>query len=95
MTFLHTWDQKILDHFHIHCIIPVGALCKSGKKWIDCNYDFLFPEQALARVFRGKFKDYVGRYTHRVATPTIASWIFPMEKSPFPTKTEKKQPGKP
>ncbi len=58
MTFLHTWDQKILDHFHIHCIIPAGALCKSGKKWIDCNYDFLFPEQALARVFRGKFMDY-------------------------------------
>ena len=22
MTFLHTWDQKILHHFHIHCIMP-------------------------------------------------------------------------
>ena len=27
--------------------------------------------------------------------PTIASWIFPMEKSPFPTKTGKMQPWKP
>jgi hypothetical protein len=22
MTFLHTWDQKNLAHFHIHCIMP-------------------------------------------------------------------------
>jgi hypothetical protein len=58
MTFLHTWDQKILDHFHIHCIIPAGALCKSGEKWIDCHYDYLFPERALAKVFQGKFMDY-------------------------------------
>ena len=61
MAFLHTWDQKILDHFHIHCIIPAGALCKSGKKWIECQYDYLFPERALSKVFRGKFMDYFQR----------------------------------
>jgi hypothetical protein len=62
MTFLHTWDQKILDHFHIHCTIPAGALCKSGKKWIDCNYDFLFSEQAYKKkelIFPGKTKELV------------------------------------
>ena len=31
MTFLHTWDLKILDHFHIHCIIPAGAFTKGEK----------------------------------------------------------------
>jgi hypothetical protein len=24
---LHTWSQTLIDHFHIHCIIPVSALC--------------------------------------------------------------------
>ena len=33
MAFLHTWDQKILDHF-IHCIIPAGALSKGISRQI-------------------------------------------------------------
>lgn len=24
---LHTWDQKLRDHFHLHCLVPAGALC--------------------------------------------------------------------
>ena len=23
---LHTWDQTLLDHFHLHCLVPAGAL---------------------------------------------------------------------
>jgi hypothetical protein len=61
MAFLHTWDQKVLDHFHVHCIIPAGALSENGEKWIECRYDYLFPERALAKVFRGKFIDYFQR----------------------------------
>ncbi|MCP4370904.1 MAG: IS91 family transposase [Deltaproteobacteria bacterium] len=58
MAFLHTWDQKILGHYHVHCIIPAGALGKNGEKWIECKYDYIFPERALSKVFRGKFMDY-------------------------------------
>ncbi len=59
MAFLHTWDQTILDHFHIHCIVPAGALSENGKKWIDCRNDWLFPERALSKVFKGKFMYYL------------------------------------
>lgn len=52
---LHTWDQKLLDHFHLHCLIPAGALSPDGRRWIAARKDFLFPVKALAKVFRGKF----------------------------------------
>ena len=55
MAFLHTWDQTLLDHFHVHCIVPAGALSADGDKWIVCEYDWLFPERALSKVFPGKF----------------------------------------
>ena len=55
MAFLHSWNQPILDHFHIHIIVPAGALSADGEKWIPCECDWLFPERALSKVFRGKF----------------------------------------
>lgn len=53
---LHTWNQKLLDHFHLHCVIPAGALADDGQRWIPAKYTtFLFPVKALAVVFRAKF----------------------------------------
>ena len=31
---LHTWSQKLTDHFHIHCLIAGGALSFDKKHWI-------------------------------------------------------------
>lgn len=55
LAVLHTWDQKLKDHFHLHCLIPAGALSHDGQRWIHARKDFLFPVKALAQVFRGKF----------------------------------------
>ena len=52
---LHTWDQKLKSHFHLHCIIAGGAVSKGDKKWIACKDDYLFNQDALSLVFRGKF----------------------------------------
>lgn len=57
LAVLHTWDQKLSDHFHLHCLIPAGALSPDGRRWIAARTDFLFPVKALAQVFRGKFVD--------------------------------------
>ena len=56
---LHTWDQKLLSHVHLHCVIPAGVLSFDGKTWIPSRKDFLFPVKALSRVFRGKFISYL------------------------------------
>jgi len=52
---LHTWDQRLRDHFHLHCLIPGGALSGDGTQWITARQTFLFSVKALSLVFRGKF----------------------------------------
>jgi hypothetical protein len=52
---LHTWDQRLRDHFHLHCLIPGGALSFDGTQWIAARQNFLFSVKALSPVFRGKF----------------------------------------
>jgi hypothetical protein len=52
---LHTWDQTLKDHFHLHCLVPAGALSLDQSRWIAARKNFLFPVKALSRVFRGKF----------------------------------------
>ena len=55
---LHTWNQTILDHFHLHCVIPSGALSLDGESWITGSDTFLFSVEALSKVFQGKFIDH-------------------------------------
>ena len=54
---LHTWDQTLGTHCHVHCIIPAGVLSPDGERWGAADPRFLFPVRALSRVFRGKFLD--------------------------------------
>jgi hypothetical protein len=55
LAILHTWDQKLNAHFHLHCIIAGGVFSKDDQKWIAGNDDYLFNQDALSLVFRGKF----------------------------------------
>jgi hypothetical protein len=32
IAILHTWGQNLIDHPHIHCIIPGGGLSHDGHK---------------------------------------------------------------
>lgn len=58
---LHTWDQKLNAHFHLHCLVAGGAISKDGTCWTPCKGNYLFNQQALAKVFRGKFMDRMSR----------------------------------
>ncbi|HKD02173.1 MAG TPA: IS91 family transposase [Terriglobales bacterium] len=58
---LHTWDQRLRDHFHLHCLIPGGALSGDGRQWRAARQNFLFSVKALSLVFRGKFLDLVAQ----------------------------------
>jgi|SRR5215216_18010 len=58
---LHTWDQTLLDHFHLHCLIPAGALSMDRSRWILARDNFLFSVRALSVVYRGKMIDLLGQ----------------------------------
>jgi hypothetical protein len=62
---LHTWDQQLKTHFHLHCLVAGGAVCSKSKRWISCKDNYLFNQEALSLVFRGKFIDHLTRATHR------------------------------
>ena len=55
IAILHTWDQKLKDHFHLHCLVAGGALSKDQQHWIPCKENYLFNKHAMSVVFRGKF----------------------------------------
>jgi hypothetical protein len=56
---LHTWTQKLMDHPHIHCIVPGGGLSFDGRKWVSSKPDFFIHVNVLSEVFRGIFHDYL------------------------------------
>ena len=53
---LHTWTQDLRRHIHLHAVMACGVLDKAGQWAMPTRKpDFLFPVQALSKVFRGKF----------------------------------------
>lgn len=52
---LHTWTQKLLPHYHLHCLIPGGAWDAETKTWRSANRNYLFGKDALAKAFQARF----------------------------------------
>jgi hypothetical protein len=61
VAILHTWDQLLNAHFHLHCLTPGGAVSDDWTRWIACKNDYLFNHEALSLVFRGKFINHMNR----------------------------------
>jgi hypothetical protein len=52
---LHTWSQTLLDHFHLHCLVPAGALSMEHNKWNPFRESFLFRIDSLAKEFQKRY----------------------------------------
>ena len=52
---LHTWDQRLQHHPHVHCVVAAGGLAPDHSRWISSRRSFFLPIKVLSRVFRGKF----------------------------------------
>ena len=52
---LHTWSQSLMDHFHLHCLIPAGALSFTKDRWIPAKESFLFRIESLAKEFKKRY----------------------------------------
>ena len=53
---LHTWSQTLIDHFHLHCLIPGGVLTREGK-WKPASKKYLFRVESLAKAFQSRYLD--------------------------------------
>ncbi|MCP4949002.1 MAG: transposase [Aestuariibacter sp.] len=51
---LHTWGQTMIQHVHVHFIVPGGALSKDGKTYQKSGKSYLFPAEELSAQFRDR-----------------------------------------
>jgi hypothetical protein len=90
---LHTWNQQLLHHPHVHCIVPAGGLSADHQRWISAQPSFFLPVKVLSRVFRGKFVaglrelhaegklGFHGALAHLQAPQAFAAWLRPLFRS--------------
>jgi hypothetical protein len=55
LAVLHTWNQKLLYHPHIHCIVSGGGLSPDDERWVPARDNYFLPVRVLSRVYRGIF----------------------------------------
>ena len=87
---LHTWNQKLEAHPHVHCIVPAGGLSLDHQRWIHPRYPFFLPIGVLREVFRGKFVaalkrahargelEFHGKLQFLAQPKTFAAWLRPL-----------------
>jgi hypothetical protein len=87
---LHTWNQKIELHPHVHCVVPAGGLSLDHTHWVKSRDRFFLPIHVLRRVFRGKFVaalrqafqqgqlNFHGNLTLLAQPRTFAAWLRPL-----------------
>jgi len=90
---LHTWNQKLQHHPHVHCVVPAGGLAPDHSRWIDSQRKFFLPVCVLKEVFRGKFVEGLKKLQaehklafHGTLTPlqnpkALAAWLRPLFRS--------------
>ena len=69
LAVLHTWDQQMNFHPHVHCLVSGGGISEDGATWHPARRRFLLPIQALARKVRGKVRALWQRRCPGVAVP--------------------------
>ena len=59
ITVLHTWDQNLKEHPHLHCIMPAGGLSFDKTHWVHTpkSNNFFIYYEIISKKFRGKFLD--------------------------------------
>jgi len=77
---LHTWDQLLKTHFHLHCLVPGGAVSEDRQEWLSCKNRYLFNIEALSFVFRGRFIEHL-KTAYKKGMLCFSGKLVPFEKS--------------
>ena len=71
ITVLHTWNQRLQFHPHLHCIVPGAGLDVTGRLVTVKSPQFLVPQPALRSVFRARFRDGLAQLATQHTLPDI------------------------
>jgi predicted Zn-ribbon and HTH transcriptional regulator len=60
---LHTWGQNLMEHPHLHCIVPGGGLSEDKNKWFNPKRtkkkNFFIHVNVISDLFKKKFLSYL------------------------------------
>jgi hypothetical protein len=92
LAILHTWTQRLMPHFHVHCIVPGGVWRKDFEQWVPAHGQWLFHEASLRKAFRNRFLQrltslrkgaklsYKGQAEYLSADSAWQQWIAALKK---------------
>lgn len=55
LAVLHTWNQQMRPHPHLHCLVPSGGIARDHSRWIPSRRRFFLPVKVLSKRFRRQF----------------------------------------
>jgi len=82
ITVLHTWGQNMMEHPHLHCIMPAGGLSFDKSHWVHTqkSKDFFIHYKVISRNLKESFWTY-----YKVLIITMSFLLKGNSKS-FPVK---------
>ncbi len=87
-TVLHTWDQDLNFHPHLHLVVTGGGLSPDGSTWVAASNSFLLPVRALSKIIRGKFLEALEKAWH---AGKLQGWVPPAQFPRFLRKLRRKK----
>jgi hypothetical protein len=81
MLILHTWSQTLIDHFHIHCLIPGGALSFDKTSWHKSSDNFLFKAESLAKEFKKQYLTMLHKQLDSLSLPEDSQALLQKAKA--------------
>jgi len=72
---LHTHSRKLSFHPHIHMIVPAGALDVKHRLWRKKKGKYLFNQNNLSRVYRGKWIQALKENDLKVMSTLPKDWV--------------------
>jgi hypothetical protein len=66
---LHTWNQQLREHNHLHLAVPGGVWRKDTSEWAPAKRNWLFRAESLAARFRTR---YLRAVRHKLAKGQLA-----------------------
>jgi hypothetical protein len=81
LVVLHTWNQTLGFHPHVHCLVSGGGLRLDRQAWVPTSQSFLFPGRILRQVFAAKLRHKLsdtaakGRLAHSLSATRRLLWL--------------------
>jgi hypothetical protein len=88
---LHTWDQDLNLHPHLHLVVTGGGLSEDGERWIPAGNSFLLPVRALSKIIRGKFLEALEKAEGRLMRGKVPCLQDPVQFQRFLRKLRRKK----